>query len=40
MKDVALVLSSGAARGFAYIGAIDELESRGHIEELDKWEAK
>lgn len=29
-KDVALVLSSGGPRGFAYIGAIDELESRGY----------
>ncbi len=25
-KDVALVLSSGGPRGFAYIGAIEELE--------------
>ena len=30
MKDVALVLSSGGPRGFAYIGAIEELESRGY----------
>jgi len=30
MKDVALVLSSGGARGFAYIGAIEELERRGY----------
>lgn len=29
-KDVALVLSSGGPRGFAYIGAIDELERRGY----------
>ncbi|MGN0191472.1 MAG: patatin-like phospholipase family protein [Candidatus Cryptobacteroides sp.] len=29
-KDVALVLSSGGPRGFAYIGAIEELESRGY----------
>ncbi len=29
-KDVALVLSSGGARGFAHIGAINELESRGY----------
>ena len=28
--DVALVLSSGGPRGFAYIGAIEELESRGY----------
>lgn len=28
-KDVALVLSSGGPRGFAYIGAIEELERRG-----------
>ena len=27
---VALVLGSGGARGYAHIGAIDELESRGH----------
>ena len=25
-KDVALVLSSGGSRGFAYIGALDEYE--------------
>lgn len=30
MKDVALVLSSGGPRGWAYIGAIEELESRGY----------
>lgn len=30
MKKVALVLSSGGARGFAYIGAIEELEQRGY----------
>lgn len=30
IKDVALVLSSGGPRGFAYIGAIEELESRGY----------
>ena len=29
-KDVALVLSSGGPRGFAYIGAIEELENRGY----------
>lgn len=29
-KQVALVLSSGGPRGFAYIGAIEELESRGY----------
>ncbi len=29
-KDVALVLSSGGPRGFAYIGAIEELTSRGY----------
>ncbi len=29
-KKVALVLSSGGPRGFAYIGAIEELESRGY----------
>ncbi len=29
-KDVALVLSSGGPRGFAYIGAIEELEKRGY----------
>ena len=27
-KEVALVLSSGGPRGFAYIGAIEELERR------------
>ena len=32
-KDVALVLSSGGPRGFAYIGAIEELESRGDFRE-------
>lgn len=30
MKDVCLVLSSGAARGLAHIGAIGELERRGY----------
>lgn len=30
MKDVALVLSSGGPRGWAYIGAIEELVSRGY----------
>jgi len=29
-RDVALVLSSGGARGLAHIGAIEELEARGH----------
>lgn len=29
-KEVALVLSSGGPRGFAYIGAIEELEDRGY----------
>ncbi len=29
-KDVALVLSSGGPRGWAYIGAIEELEKRGY----------
>ena len=29
-KDVALVLSSGGARGLAHIGAIEELEERGY----------
>lgn len=29
-KDVTLVLSSGGPRGWAYIGAIEELESRGY----------
>lgn len=29
-KDVALVLSSGGARGLAHIGAIDELEGQGY----------
>lgn len=29
-KDVGLVLSSGGPRGWAYIGAIEELESRGY----------
>ncbi len=29
-KNVALALSSGGARGFAYIGAIEELQSRGY----------
>ena len=31
MKNVALVLSSGGPRGFAYIGAIEELVRRGYI---------
>ncbi len=30
MKNVALVLSSGGARGLAHIGAIEELESQGY----------
>lgn len=30
-KDVALVLSGGGARGFAHIGAIEELQSRGYF---------
>lgn len=30
MKDIALVLSSGGARGLAHIGAIEELEERGY----------
>ena len=30
MKKVALVLSSGGPRGFAYIGAIEELVRRGY----------
>jgi len=30
MKNVALVLSSGGARGLAHIGAIEELERRGY----------
>ena len=30
MKRVALVLSSGGARGFAHIGAIEELQERGY----------
>ena len=29
-KNVALVLSSGGARGLAHIGAIEELEARGY----------
>ena len=29
-KDIALVLSSGGARGLAHIGAIEELESHGY----------
>ncbi|MBR7137955.1 MAG: patatin-like phospholipase family protein [Lentisphaeria bacterium] len=29
-KNVALVLSSGGPRGWAYIGAIEELVSRGY----------
>ena len=28
-RDVALVLSSGGARGLAHIGAIEELEAQG-----------
>ena len=30
MKDIALALSSGGARGLAHIGAIEELESQGY----------
>jgi len=30
MKDIALVLSSGGARGLAHIGAIEELETHGY----------
>ena len=30
MKDIALVLSSGGARGLAHIGAIEELEAQGY----------
>jgi NTE family protein len=30
MKDIALVLSSGGARGLAHIGAIEELEAHGY----------
>ncbi|MCR5455496.1 MAG: patatin-like phospholipase family protein [Bacteroidales bacterium] len=30
MKNIALVLSSGGARGLAHIGVIEELESRGY----------
>ncbi|MBQ7710864.1 MAG: patatin-like phospholipase family protein, partial [Bacteroidales bacterium] len=29
-KNVALVLSSGGARGLAHIGAIEELEAQGY----------
>jgi len=29
-KSVALALSSGGPRGFAYIGALEELEARGY----------
>ena len=29
-KNVALVLSSGGARGLAHIGAIEELEANGY----------
>ena len=29
-KDIALVLSSGSARGLAHIGVIEELEAQGH----------
>ena len=31
MKKVALVLSSGGPRGFAYVGAIEELVRRGYV---------
>ena len=31
VKNVTLVLSGGGARGFAHIGAIEEIESRGYI---------
>lgn len=30
MKKVALALASGGPRGFAYIGAIEELQRRGY----------
>jgi len=30
MRNVALVLSSGGARGLAHVGAIDELTSSGY----------
>ena len=30
MKDVALVLSSGGARGLAHIGVVEELESQDY----------
>ena len=30
MKDIALVLSSGGARGLAHIGVIEELEAHGY----------
>ena len=30
MKNIALALSSGGARGLAHIGAIEELESQGY----------
>jgi NTE family protein len=30
-KNVTLVLSGGGARGFAHIGVIEEIESRGYI---------
>ena len=30
-KRVALALSSGGPRGFAYIGALEELEARGYV---------
>ena len=30
MRDVALVLSSGGARGLAHLGAIEELEAQGY----------
>lgn len=31
MKNVTLVLSGGGARGFAHIGAIEEIEKRGYV---------
>ncbi len=31
MKNIALALSSGGPRGFAYIGAIEELLRRGYF---------
>ena len=30
MKNVALALASGGPRGFAFIGAIEELQKRGY----------